>query len=56
VRAYRPPDGESESDLSKSQMRFAAGEAERILMPHADVLRQHVQWAFGRLSRKAFPT
>src|SRR5579871_2026930 len=45
VRAYRPPDGGSGEALSKSQMRFAAGEAERILVAHPDLLRQHVRWA-----------
>jgi len=55
VRAYRPPDAGSGDALSKSQMRFAAGEAERILVPHPELLRQHARWALGRLSREALP-
>jgi hypothetical protein len=55
VRAYRPPDGGSGDAFSKDRLRFAAREAERTLLPHSELLRQHVRWAIGRLPREALP-
>jgi hypothetical protein len=55
VRAYSPPDGGSGGAFPKDEMRFAAREAERVLLPHGDLLKQHVRRALGGLPREALP-
>jgi hypothetical protein len=55
VLAYlRTPAGSAVKSRDR-QLSFLAGEAERSLLPHRDVLRRHVVWALGRLPREPLP-
>jgi hypothetical protein len=55
LRAYRPSVDAGANQSSGDQLRFAAREAERLLLPHGDLLRAHQRWALKRLPRRSLP-
>jgi hypothetical protein len=57
LRAYEPSaDADAGADSAvKGQMRFAAREAERLLLPHGELLRARARWALDRLPHERLP-
>jgi hypothetical protein len=55
LRAYGTRDAPDAGRPHEELSHFAAREAERILAPHADLVRRHARWALERLPRERLP-